>query len=162
HLMERPARYWTDPVYEALVLLDPEDLPEAAMLALCALTRVSTQELTRGDDYGQPATMLIARFGGRFTPAAVEYLGHPERYGWDASIGSNVLGTRWFAPAAGNPILAAAAEWPGTDAAPLFRAAFEAGWSQAGASLPDRDWAHALLEDFADSPYGPLAHPLWL
>lgn len=161
-LMERPARYWSDPVYEALVLTTPGDLPEAAMLALCALTRVATPELARGDDYGQPATTLIARYGARFMPAAVEYLAHPERYGWDASIGKNVLGTRWFAPSAGHPILTAAAEWPGAAAASLFRAAFEAGWNAPGASLPDRGWARALLEEFADSPYGPPARPLWL
>jgi hypothetical protein len=162
HLMERPGRYWADPIYEALVLTESADLPEAAMLALCALTRVSTQELARGDDYGEPATTLIARYGARFMPAAVEYLGHPERYGWDATVGKNVLGTRWFAPAAGHPILAAAAQWPGAEAAPLFRAAFEAGWNQTGASLPDRDWSRALLKEFGDSPYGPPAHPLWL
>jgi hypothetical protein len=162
HLMERPARYWADPVYETLVLMEPGELPAAAMLALCALTRVSTQELTRGDDYGQPATTLIARYGARFMPAAVEYLGHPERYGWDATIGKNVLGTRWFAPAAGTPILAAAGQWPGAEAAPLFRAAFESGWNQPGASLPDQDWARALLKEFADSPYGAPAQPFWL
>jgi hypothetical protein len=148
-------------VYEALVLMEPGDLPEAAMLALCVLTRVSTHALARGDDYGQPATTLIARYGARFMPAAVEYLAHPERHGWDASVGRNVLGTRWFAPSAGTPILAAAAEWPGDAAAPLFRAAFEAGWNQPGASLPDRDWARALLQEFADSPHGPPARPLW-
>ena len=162
HLMERPGRYWADQVYEALILMAPGDLPEAAMLALCTLTQMSTQELARGDDYGQPATTLIARYGARFMPAAVEYLAHPERYGWDARIGKNVLGTRWFAPSAGNPILAAAAEWPGAAAAPLFRAAFEAGWNQPGTSLPDNDWARALLAEFADSPYGPPAQPLSL
>jgi hypothetical protein len=162
HLMIRPGRYWTDPVYEALVLMEPDDLPEAAMLALCALTRVSTHELARGDEYGQPATTLIARYGARFIPAAVEYLAHPERHGWDSTIGKNVLGTRWFAPSAGNAILAAAAEWPDAAAAPLFRAAFEAGWNQPGEFLPDRDWVHALLKEFADSPYGSPAQPLWL
>ncbi len=108
HLMERPGRYWADPIYEALVLTESADLPGAAMLALCALTRVSTQELARGDDYGEPATTLIARYGARFMPAAVEYLGHPERYGWDATVAKNVLGTRWFAPAAGHPIRSSA------------------------------------------------------
>src|SRR5439155_12988856 len=34
HLLERPERYWSDPVYEALVLTAPVDLPESAMLAL--------------------------------------------------------------------------------------------------------------------------------
>ena len=162
HLMERPGRYWADPVYEALGLMAPEDLPDAAMLALCALTPVPTHELARGDEYGEPATTLIARYGARFVPAAVEYLAHPERHGGDASIGSNVLGTRWFAPSAGTPILAAAAEWPDGGAAPLFRAAFEAGWNAPGSSLPDHDWARALLDEFADSPYGPPARPLWL
>ena len=162
HLLERPERYWSDPVYEALLLMPPSDLPDSAMLALCALTRVSTQALTRGDEYGQPATTLIARYGVRFVPAALEYLGHPERYGWDASIHANVLGTRWFPPNAGQPILAAAAEWRDAQAAPLFRVAFEAGWNTMGASLPDRPWSRALLRGFADSPYGPPAHPLWL
>jgi hypothetical protein len=162
HFLERPEGYWSDPVYEALLLTAPADLPESAMLALCALTRVSTHALSRGDEYGQPATTLIARYGARFVPAALEYLGHPERYGWDASVHANVLGTRWFPPGAGQPILAAAAEWPDADAAPLFRVAFEAGWNTAGASLPDRPWSRALLREFADSPYGPPAHPLWL
>ena len=162
HLMERPERYWADPVYEALTLMPAAELPEAAMLALCLLTRVSMQELARGDDYGEPATTLIARYGGRFLPAALEYLGHPARHGWDAKIGRNVLGTRWFAPAAGGQILAAAAEWPDAEALPLFRAAFEAGWNQAGASLPSLDWGRVLLAEFADSPYGAPAQPLWL
>lgn len=162
HLMERPDRYWADPVYEALTLTPPADLPDGAMLALCVLTRVSTHALSRGDEYGEPATTLISRYGGRFMPAAMEYLGHPERHGWDASIGKNVLGTRWFAPSAGSPILAAAAEWPDDAAAPLFRVAFEAGWNQTGASLPHRDWARGLLAEFADSPYGPPARPFQL
>jgi hypothetical protein len=162
HLLERPARYWSDPVYEALVLTAPADLPESAMLALCVLTRVSTQALLRGNEYGEPVTTLIARYGARFVPAALEYLGHPERYGWDASIHANVLGTRWFPSGAGQPILAAAAEWPDAQAAPLFRVAFEAGWNTIGASLPDRPWSRTLLGEFADSPYGPPAHPLWL
>jgi hypothetical protein len=159
HLLQRPDRYWADPVYEALTFLPAADLPEAAMLALCQLTRVSTQALSRGDDYGEPATTLIARYGARFIPAAVEYLAHPARHGWDPTIGKNALGTRWFAPAAGGPILAGAAEWPDTEALSLFRAVFEAGWNQIGASLPHRDWARTLLAEFADSPYGPPAHP---
>ena len=162
HLLERPERYWSDPVYEALVLTAPVDLPESAMLALCALTRVSTQALLRGSEYGEPVTTLIARYGAHFVPAALEYLAHPERYGWDASIHAHVLGTRWFPPGAGQPILAAAAEWPDGEAAPLFRVVFEAGWNTLGASLPDRPWSRALLRKFADSPYGPPAHPLWL
>jgi hypothetical protein len=162
HLMAGPPRYWADPVYEALVLLEPRELPDGAMLAVCLLTRVPAQELARGDDYGEPATTLVARYGARFIAAAVEYLAHPARYGWDASIGKNALGTRWFAPSSGTSILAAAAEWPGADAAPLFRAAFQAGWNQAGASLPERDWSRALLAEFAGSPYGAPAHPLWL
>jgi hypothetical protein len=162
HLMERRDRYWADPVYEALLLMPPPELPEGAMLALCLLTRVSTQALLRGDDYGEPATTLITRYGARFVPAALEYLGHPERHGWDPTIGANVLGTRWFPPSAGGPILAAAGEWPAAEAAPLFRAAFEAGWNPTGASLPDRPWARGLLAEFADSPYGAPAHPLWL
>jgi hypothetical protein len=161
HLLGVP-RYWADPVYEALVMLPPADLPEGAMLALALLTRVPTQALTRADDYGAPATTLIARYGGRFMPAALEYLGHPERHGWNATIEANVLGTRWFPPSAGGPILAAAGEWPGHDAVPLFRAAFEAGWNPSGASLPDRPWARGLLAEFADSPYGAPARPLWL
>ena len=162
HLMEHAGRYWSDPVYEALVATPDDELPEAAMLAVCALTRVSTHELARGDDYGVPATTLIARYGARFLPVAAEYLSHPERYGWDAAVGRNVLGTRWFAPAAGHPIIVAAAEWPDAEAAPLFRAALQSGWSQPAASLPDRDWARALLQEFADTPYGPPAQPLWL
>jgi hypothetical protein len=162
HLMAMPERYWADPVYETLVLMPAEELPDTAMLALCTLTRVSTQSLSRGDDDGVPATTLIARYGTRFVPAAVEYLSHPNRYGWDASIGKNVLGTRWFAPAAGHPILVAAAQWPGAEAAPLFRATLQSGWTQPAASLPDHDWARALLQEFADSPYGPPAQPLWL
>ena len=117
--------------------------------------------LLRGSEYGEPVTTLIARYGARFVPAALEYLAHPERYGWDASIHAHVLGTRWFPPGAGQPILAAAAEWPDGEAAPLFRVVFEAGWNTLGASLPDRPWSRALLRKFADSPYGPPAHPLW-
>ena len=162
HLMMAPERYWADPVYETLVLMDADELPDTAMLALCSLTRVSTQILSRGDDDGVPATTLIGRYGARFLPAAVEYLSHPDRHGWDASIGKNVLGTRWFAPAAGHPIIVAAAQWPEAEASPLFRAALQSGWNQPSASLPDQDWARALLQEFADSPYGPPAQPLWL
>ena len=162
HFFAPPAHYWRDPLYEALVARPPDQLPDGAMLALCPLAAVSTHMLARGDDDGEPVTTLITRYGGRFAGPAIEYLGHPGRYGWDASIGRNVMATRWFPPLTGHGILQAAGAWPGDSAAPLFRLALEAGWNYAGGLLPDAAWAHAVHAEFADSPYGPPDRPSWM
>jgi hypothetical protein len=125
------------------------------MLPLCGLTRVSVEGLVRGDESGEPVATILARCGPRVLPAAIEYLSHPERYGWNATVATNATGNRWYAPGAGTAILSVAGAWPGEDAAPLFRLALEAGWNYAGLSLPDREWARRLRAAFADSPYGP-------
>lgn len=154
--------YWRDPIYDNLTQLRPEELPDGAMLALCPLTRFSTQALARGDDYGEPVVTLIARYGARFHPVAVEYLAHPERYGWDADIVPNVTGTRWFPPGAALPFFEAAAVWPAREAEAFFRFGLEAGWTDAGRWLPAGDWARRLWTEFSDSPYGPPFRPSWL
>lgn len=59
-------------------------------------------------------------------------------------------------------LFGAAAGWPDADAEALFRLAFESGWNRAGEHLPDADWARRLYREFADSPYGPPARPVWL
>jgi hypothetical protein len=159
HFLQHPDDYWLDRAYEALLALPPEELPDGAMLALCVMTREGIQGLLRGDEPGEPVTTLIPRCGPRLYPAAVEYLSHPERYGWNAAVSTSATGSRWFPPSAGVLILRAAGDWPGAEAAPLFRLALEAGWNYAGEWLPDRDWARAMLQAFGDSPYGPPDRP---
>ncbi|MBI4013015.1 MAG: hypothetical protein HY359_11935 [Candidatus Rokubacteria bacterium] len=78
-------------------------------------------------------------------PLRAEALPRPE--GWESRAASRFT---------------AAAGWPDAEAEAFFRRAFEAGWSRAGAHLPDADWARRLYREFADSPYGAPARPAWL
>ena len=159
HFLQHPDDDWLDPTDQALLARPPEELPDGAMLALCVMTRVGIHGLLRGDEPGEPVTTLIARCGPRLHPAAVEYLSHPERYGWNATVSTSATGGPWFPPSAGMQLLEAAGGWPGAAAAPLFRLALEAGWNYAGEWLPDRDWALAMRQAFSDSPYGPPDRP---
>lgn len=161
HLFRLEGGYWNDPAYMALAELPPKDLPDGAMLALCSLWRIGDTGLRRGDEWGMLREELLARYGERLFPAAIEYLSYPERYGWDCKVAHNAVGTAWFPPPAGHPLARVAANWRAPEVEDFLRLFLEAGWNYAGSVLPDRPWARSLFAEFQASPYGRPTRPVW-
>ena len=148
HFFDIEKDYYEDPTYKTLCSLDPEDLPDGAMLPLLHLVYINDMaQRKRGPRGVTPIEELLARYKERLYPAIIEYLCYPERY--EPSLDTVYEGL----------IFEIIGRWSQTHAEPLFYAAFESGWNDCTRWLPHEPWAEDLVAAFDDSPYGPPRLP---
>lgn len=148
HFFNIEKDHYEDPAYKTLCSLDPEDLPDGAMLPLLHLLYINDLMQRKGRHRGvMPIEELLARYNERLYPAIIEYLCYPERY--EPSLDTVYEGL----------MFEIIGRWSQPHAEPLFYAALESGWNDCTRWLPHEPWAEDLVAAFADSPYGPPRSP---
>lgn len=131
--------------YDQLCELPSDQLPEGALMVLCAMVRGYNDRYCM--DIGVPPPReSLARYGIRVRPAVLHY---------PAGIEPEGRETSWFYPRTVMVFALLALQWPAPQVEEFFRLAFEAGWNEIGLYLPSEGWGPALWGVFQDSPYGP-------
>ena len=144
----KDVRYWQHPLYQELYSLPAEDLPDGAMLALFPFVYVNVHSRAFEMEDILPVMDILKRYQVRLYPAVVAYLQTPQKY---PPKDPHTVYSR--------PLFELIATWPQRYAEPLFRSAFASGWNEAAQLMPQADWAEALIQEFAESPYGPPRLP---